>query len=126
MKTFLRRLGSVVLGMLSGFDRLVFRGKLCPLYAPEGMNIYLAANKVLRKDFEEHAHRVTQQVLQASWVAQAKELQRFRYLASSNIDKDAVARSFADKHQVREGLVCVCCNAWNRAGLSIWSAATSG
>lgn len=107
MKTFLRRLGSLVLGMLSGFDRLVFRGKLCPLYAPEGMNIYLAANKVLRKDFEQHAHRVTQQVLQASLVAQAKELQRFRYLASSTIDKDAVARSFATKHQVREGLVCV-------------------
>src|SRR5713226_5214331 len=99
MKTFLQRFGGLVLGILSGFDRLVFRGKLCALYAPEGMNIYLSANKVLRKDFEEHAHRVTQQVLQASLVEQAKELQRFRYLASSNIAKDAVARTFATKHR---------------------------
>jgi hypothetical protein len=107
MKTFLQRLGGLVLGMLSGFDRLVFRGKLCPLYAPEGMNIYLSANKVRRKDFEEHARRVTEQVLRASLVGQAKQGQRFRYLASSSIDKDAVARSFAAKQQVREGLVCV-------------------
>jgi hypothetical protein len=107
VKAFLQRFGGLVLGILSGFDRLVFRGKLCPLYAPEGMNIYLGANKVLRKDFEEHTRRVTQQVLQASLVDQAKELQRFRYLASCNIDKDAVARNFAAQHQVREGLVCV-------------------
>lgn len=107
MMTFLQRLGDLVLGMLCGFDRLVFRGKLCPLYAPEGMNIYLGANKVLRKDFEKHAHRVTQEVLQASLMDQAKASSRFRYLASTNIDKDEVARGFAAKHQVGEGLVCV-------------------
>src|SRR5436309_11410460 len=107
MKTFLRRFGGFVLGMLCGFDRLVLRGKLCPLYAPEGMNIYLAANKVLRKDFEAHAQRVTQEVVQASLIDQAKTLDRFRYLASTNIDKDAVARAFAAKHHVGDGLVCV-------------------
>jgi hypothetical protein len=107
MKTFLRRFGGLVLGILSGFDRLIFRGKLCPLYAPEGMNIYLAANKVLRKDFEDHAHRVTQEVLQASLMDQAKASGRFRYLASTKINKDEVARGFAAKHRVDEGLVCV-------------------
>lgn len=50
MSTFLHRFGGLVLGILCGLDRLVLRGKLCPLYAPEGMNIYLAANKVLRKE----------------------------------------------------------------------------
>lgn len=28
MKTLLRRFGGVILGVLSGFDRLVFKGKL--------------------------------------------------------------------------------------------------
>jgi hypothetical protein len=107
MKSFLRRFAGVVLGVLSGLDRLVLRGKLCPLYAPEGMNIYLGANKVLRKDFDAHTHRVTQEVLKASWVERAKETKQFRYLGSSTIDKDEVARGFADRHQVREGLVCV-------------------
>jgi hypothetical protein len=107
MKAFLRRFGGLVLGILCGFDRLVFRGKLCPLYAPEGMNCYLSANHVLRKDFEAHAQCVTQRVLQASLVDQAKAVDRFRYLASSKIDKDKTARGFAAKHRVKQGLVCV-------------------
>jgi hypothetical protein len=107
MKAFLRRFAGVVLGVLCGLDRLVLRGKLCPLYAPEGMNIYLAANKVLRKDFEAHTHGVTQKVMKASWIERAKESQQFRYLGSSKIDKDEVARGFADKQRIREGLVCV-------------------
>jgi hypothetical protein len=107
MKSFLRRFGGLVLGVLSGFDRLIFRGKLCPLYAPEGMNIYLAANKVLRKDFEKHAEGVTHQVLQASLVEDAKKKECFRYLGSSRTDKDVVAREFAARQRVREGLVCV-------------------
>ena len=48
MKTFLQRFGGLVLGILSGFDRLVFKGKLRQLYAPEGMNIYLAAMEAVR------------------------------------------------------------------------------
>lgn len=107
MKTFVRRFGEVVLGLLSGFDRLVFKGKLRQLYSPNGMNCYLAANHVLRKDFKTHAKAVTEQILQASLLAQAKALGRFRYLNSSQISKEAVARQIAAEHQVREGLVCV-------------------
>jgi hypothetical protein len=107
MKAFLQRFGAIVLGILSGLDRLVLRGKLCPLYAPEGMNIYLQANGVLRKNFEKHAKEVTAKVLQASLIEHAKKLGRFEYLNSSNIDKDNVARGYAKKHGVRQGLVCV-------------------
>lgn len=107
MKFFLQRFGGLVLGVLCGLDRLVFRGKLRPLYAPEGMNIYLAANHVLRKDFDSHVEQVTKQVLAASWIDRATQLNRFRFLNSSKIDKDAVARGIADKQGVSDGLVCV-------------------
>lgn len=107
MKTFLQRFGAVVLGVLSGFDRLVFKGKLRQLYSPDGMNRYCNANGVLYKEFKEHAKSITQQVLQASLVEHAKKLGRFEYLNSGNIDKDEVARSYADKQRVKEGLVCV-------------------
>jgi hypothetical protein len=107
MKTFLQRFGSFVVGILTGLDRLILRGKLCALYAPEGMNIYLDANKVLRKDFEAHAKEVTAKVLQASWVERAKKLGRFEYLGSSKIDKDKVARGYARKHGIESGMVCV-------------------
>ena len=107
MKNFLQRFGDIVLGVLKGFDRLVFRGKLRQLYAPEGMHCYLSANHVLRKDFKEHVQEVTAKVMQASLIEQAKKEERFRYLGSSKTSKDEVARAISDEHPVQEGLVCV-------------------
>jgi len=40
-------------------------------------------------------------------VAKAKSLGRFRYLNSSQLSKEEVAREIAAEHQVKEGLVCV-------------------
>jgi hypothetical protein len=107
MKTFLQCFAGLVVGALCGFDRLVFRGKLRQLYSPEGMHCYLDANHVRRKDFERQMQAVTRQVVGASLIGQAKQLQRFEYLSSTNIDKDKVARGFAAKHGIQEGLVCV-------------------
>lgn len=107
MKNFLHRFGDAVLGVLNGFDRLVFRGKLRQLYSKEGMHCYLSANHVLRKDFKAHVKEVTAEVLQASLVAQAKLEDRYQYLNSSSISKDEIAHAIADKHPVQEGLVCV-------------------
>lgn len=107
MPSFLQCCAGLVLGVLSGFDRLVFRGRLRRLYTAEGMNHYCNANHVLRKEFKEHARSVTAQVLQASLVDEAKRCGRYRYLNSSQIDKDQVARAIADQHRVNEGLVCV-------------------
>jgi len=107
MQRFLQRLALLVAGTLSGFDRLVFRGKLCPLYSPDGMNCLLSANRVPVKEFKRYAAEVTDQVVAASAVADARARERFRYLKSSRIDKEAVAREFAAQHRVRSGLVCV-------------------
>jgi len=103
MESFLQRFGGIVLGVLSGFDRLVFRGRLRRLYQPEGMNHYCNANYVFRKEFKEHARSVTAQVMQASLVAEAKRCGRYLYLNSSQIDKDRVARAIADQQPVNEG-----------------------
>ena len=73
---------------MSGFDRLVFRGKLRQLYAPDGMDRYLASNHILFKNYKEHAESVTRQVIESS-VAQAARLGRpFEYLDSPKIPKD--------------------------------------
>ena len=107
MDRFLQRFVLLVAGVLQGFDRLVFKGKLCPLYSAEGMNCLLSANHVLYKDFKEYAASVTGQVLKASLVDEAKSLGRFQYLKSSKIDKEQVARNIALEHGVKSGLVCV-------------------
>jgi hypothetical protein len=107
MKTFLQRFAALVLGVLSGFDRLVFRGKLRELYAPDGMDRYLASNHILFKAFKEHAESITRQVIEGS-VAQAARLGRpFEYLDSPKISKEDRARQLAERDRVNEGLICV-------------------
>lgn len=78
MSSFLQRFAVLIAGVLQGFDRLVFRGKLCPLYAPEGMNKLLCANHVRYRDFKEYAAEVTAKVLAASLMSEARALGRFR------------------------------------------------
>jgi hypothetical protein len=107
MKAFLQRFASLVTGVLHGFDRLVFRGKLRQLYGPEGMHTLLGLNQVPRSEFKSYAAGVTTKLLASSLVARAKELQRFRYLGNSNVCKEETAREIAAQHQVQEGLVCV-------------------
>ena len=107
MTSFLQRFALLVAGVLHGFDRLVFKGKLPKLYSPEGMHCLLRVNRVPRREYKSYAAEITKQVLEASLVAQAKQLDRFRYLNSSNTDKEKVAREIAAEHGVHEGLVCV-------------------
>ena len=107
MELILAFLAGAVVGSLCGFDRLIFKGKLRQLYSPDGMHVLFSANHVLRKDFESYTASITENVLAASLEEEAIRLGCFRYLASVNTDKDAVARTFATERKVREGLVCV-------------------
>jgi hypothetical protein len=102
---FLQRFALLVAGTLSGFDRLVFKGKLCPLYGPNGMNCLLQANHVMHRDFKSYAAEVTARVVKAAGVPEAKERGIYRYLNSGKINKEEVARQFVRRGQT--GLVCV-------------------
>jgi hypothetical protein len=107
MQRFLQRFALLVAGTLSGFDRLVFKGKLCTLYSPEGMNCLLRANRVAHKEFKQYAQEVTARVIETSGVPEAKARKRYRYLNSSKIDKEEAAREFLPARGPRTGLVCV-------------------
>jgi hypothetical protein len=107
MQRFLQRFALLVAGTLSGFDRLVFKGKLCALYSPGGMNCLLHANHVAHQEFKQYAQEVTARVIETSGVPQAQARGRYRYLNSSKIDKEHVAREFLPARGPKTGLVCV-------------------
>lgn len=107
MNTFLRRFAFVVSGILSGFDRIVFKGRLPQLYSPEGMNCYASANHVRYLDFKAHAKAVTRQVMAASLVDSAKKADRFQYLGSSQASKEEAAKAILKRNPVSEGLAAV-------------------
>src|SRR5438105_9192887 len=107
MQSFLQRCALLVSGVLSGFDRVVFKGRLPQLYSPEGMNCYAAANQVRYLDFKAHAKEVTRQVLAASLVESAKAAGRFQYLGSSRASKEEAAREIEKRCPTSEGLVAL-------------------
>lgn len=107
MKNFLARFGSLVTGVLSGFDRLVFRGHLLPLMRRGGMFSFLTAANVRLLDFKDFAVATTQRLKEES-LAEARALDRpERFLDSPKIDKDEVARELLNRYPVDQGLVCV-------------------
>jgi hypothetical protein len=104
---FVARFRSFVTGVLSGFDRLVFRGHLLPLIRESGMYFFLEAAKVRLLDFKEFVLATTERIKQAS-LAEAHRLDRpIRYLDSPNIDKEVLARRILVERPVEQGLVCV-------------------
>ena len=58
MYRFTTKYADRLVGTLSGFDRLVFRGTLRRLSFVEGLQVYLSQRKVLLKEFGAHAHAV--------------------------------------------------------------------
>ena len=107
MQEFIAKHRDDITGVLSGFDRLVFRGTLRSLSHTDGMLTYLAMNKVLLKDFGRHVQQVSEQLKQAS-LAEAGRLGRpVRYLDSSGIDKEALAKEIAAQDGIRQGLIGV-------------------
>jgi hypothetical protein len=59
MQEFTAKYADKIQGVLSGFDRLIFRGSLRKIAYESGMQGYLWANKVLLKDFGSHANEIS-------------------------------------------------------------------
>jgi hypothetical protein len=107
MKAFLSKFGHVVRGVLSGFDRLFFRGTLRQLAYREGLQHYLWANRIPYKDFGAHSEVVTKELEEAS-LRQARQLGReIRYLSSSKTSPEEEAKKIADRDGIRAGPICV-------------------
>jgi hypothetical protein len=117
MPSFLDRFRSSITGVLSGFDRLVFRGHLRSLTYPRGMFSFLCDRHVLLKDFLPWAKERTDQV-KADFAAEATAVgQEVEYLRSPSAKKEDLARRRQDERKIRTGTVasfsCVePCRTW--------------
>ncbi len=107
MQEFIAKHRDQIIGVLTGFDRLVFRGTLRSIAHREGMKNYLWAEQILLKDFGRHVEQVSQRLKDAS-LAEAVALGRpVQYLVSSRANKDQIAREIANQEGITSGLVCV-------------------
>jgi hypothetical protein len=107
MNAFVQKHSAVVTGVLSGFDRLVFRGTLRGLHGIPVMEQYLRTVGVLLKDFGKHVQRATGWIKQAT-IAQAAAAGRpLLYLPSAQTSKEDTAREIARRDGVTSGLLGV-------------------
>lgn len=107
MERFLSRYRSLVTGVLSGFDRVVFHGILQPLMRKCGMSFLLADANVRLLDFPKYATAMTE-LVRAAAVAEAQRNARpVRYLNAPNVDKQELARKILAENPLEQGLICV-------------------
>ena len=66
MQSFLARHRHRITGVLSGFDRLVFRGSLRQLSYCDGMLAFLSHKRILLKDFRDWAIDLTSKIVRQS------------------------------------------------------------
>lgn len=108
MNVFLQKYPSDVIGVLSGFDRVVIRGHIRQLsYVDRGLNCYLILNGLGFKDYHQHALELTARLREAveAPVREAKRL--VKYLDSPNIDKEALVQAEVAEHRIRNGPICL-------------------
>jgi len=107
MDEFIAKHQDKVTGTLSGFDRLVLRGTLRSIFFPDGLRHYLHANDVLLKDFGSPVQRVSGKLKDAAENEANKLGRPVKYLNSSQVSKEEIAREILAKDGVPEGLICM-------------------
>ena len=107
MNTFLRRFAHLVTGVLSGFDRLFFRGTLRNLSCAAGLQHYLWANRIKYKEFEQHSQAVTARLIAASATLAEQTGRPLEYLRRSTTDKEALAQQIAARDRIGQGLIAI-------------------
>lgn len=117
MRQFIARHASKISGVLSGFDRVVFRGQLLNLCHAEGVKQFFRSQKILLKDFGKFVEATTG-VLRSTAIEAVNRLGLpVRYIESSRVRKEDVARAIAEERKIETGPICVLsalegCSTW--------------
>ena len=107
MDSFLQKHSAVVTGILSGFDRLIFRGYLLRLTQSFFMLGFLRIRKIELKDFGGFAEDCSKGVKDAAKKIAEASGRQVLYLASAHERKDEKARAMAEREGITEGLIAV-------------------
>ncbi len=105
MQQFIAKFNDQIQGVMSGLDRVLFRGSLRRLTHSLGMKWYLSENNILCKKYEDHVKDISQKVKKAA----LEPFQRQKLLVKhvyGRDDKEQIARAFAAERGLTEGDVC--------------------
>jgi hypothetical protein len=107
MERFLKRYHDQITGVLSGPDRVLFRGVLRSISYASGLEIFLSSVHVLHKDFATYAAAVSEPLRRHAQQWAERHQRPYQYVESSRASKEDIARSIALREGISEGLICV-------------------
>ena len=107
MHVFLQRHRNSVTGMLSGFDRLRFRGSLRMLCHKGGFASFLRIIGVKLAEFGQWVEQTTAGIRDATERVARKAGRPLEYLSNPSVSKEEVARQIAAADGIERGLICV-------------------
>jgi hypothetical protein len=107
MTSFLAKFGAFVSLVLSGFDRLRFRGESRVLNNAKGVDRYLYEQKVQYVDFHEHAEQLTRRLTRDTEAKARAEGVPIKHLNCPSTDKQKAALELAQKHHRTTGRIAV-------------------
>ena len=107
MNSFVQRHSSSVIGVLSGFDRLLFRGTLRMLATARGLMGYLWSTQTLLKDFGQWSERLTGQVREQSEQTVRNAGRPIVYVNDPSARKEDIARDIARRDGIDQGIICM-------------------
>jgi hypothetical protein len=107
MRQFIQRHQDQILGVLSGFDRMRFRGTLRWLTSVGGMMGFLSLVGVLIKDFMVYAEGVTKQLRQATEERARAAGRPVRYLPGATRKDELIEKILRKEGLAADGLIAV-------------------
>ena len=107
MKRFLTRHKDRIIGTITGFDRVLFRGTLRSINYSSGFEIFLSSQHILLKNFSRFAQDIAREISEHAKAFAAERDRPYEYLNSPSAAKEQLAREIIERDQLTEGLVCV-------------------
>jgi hypothetical protein len=108
MDTLLSKFSTIVNGVISGFDRIVFKGMLLPIMYTIGMQNYLWSRNVLNKNFKEYIMSQSQAIVEsAEYTAKERCGCGVTYISSIYERKEELARNRQKENDIKKGLIGV-------------------
>ncbi len=110
MNQLIKAFGDSIVGVASGFDRIVFQGMIRPLMYPEGAMGFFRRRRIAFKDARKWVLEHTESLVSAVEEWSLRECgERITYLPSSTIRKEEVARRRQQEKETTVGPV----GAWS-------------
>jgi hypothetical protein len=118
MERFVNRHNDDILGTLSGYDRVLFRGTLRSISYLSGMEKFVSSQGVLFKNYDSYVMSLTEELIKHS-KQYAEQFQRpWIYLKSPKESKEELVREVLKENPITEGLICILrcvepCHTWS-------------